>query len=191
MVVGEAQERKQTGKQVRAVEDTDHSRPTATTITTSWLGPLVPSSWMLPELRHLAAQPGVTKHQVDQCTCGVDYKKPTTLLAVRCEELGQELARLPGGGRCHSSLGHQHKVLRGRTAKGHWATAPAKQYPARLCETLDTALARAAARRLVPFAGRSPAGLELPAELEGLVAPLPEAGAAWGSWRHDCAGGAA
>ena len=58
-----------------------------------WM-PLAPSSWLLPELKYLAALPNCEAHDVDQCMHGAPSKKPTTLLClqVKCTHLLHEAA---------------------------------------------------------------------------------------------------
>eukprot|EP00972_Heterocapsa_arctica_P110590 16283826-Heterocapsa_arctica.AAC.1 len=57
-----------------------------------------PSSWLLPELMHLAALDGVDAVYIDQCTAGVPWRKPTTLMTVNLPGLRHEVAALPGSG---------------------------------------------------------------------------------------------
>ena len=103
-----------------------------------------------------------SRWSMDQCTCGTPWRKPTNFLAVNCPELRRELLLLPGAGRCHSSLGCAHSVLRGKDEQGHWRTTTAKTYPSRLCRVLAAAT-HSAAQRLLPAA-------EPPVELDHDIA---------------------
>ena len=91
----------------------------------------VPSSWQLPSLRRLAAQPGVKAHLVHQCAFGGRAKKPTTLLAVHMQAMQRWLDAKRGGGLCLGD--HPHRSLQGLDADGLWVSAQAKTYPQGLC----------------------------------------------------------
>ena len=96
-----------------------------------WM-PLAPSSWLLPELRYLAALPNCEAHDVDQCMLGAPSKKPTTLLClqVKCINLLREAPTTCNRQHVHAT------TLRGLDADGLFRTAPAKQYPRGLCNLL-------------------------------------------------------
>eukprot|EP00973_Karenia_brevis_P083038 11512518-Karenia_brevis.AAC.1 len=57
-------------------------------------------------------------------------KKPTRLLTVHLPSMRSAVRVHPHSSRC--CRGHAHKALIGRSESG-WNTAPAKQYPPRLC----------------------------------------------------------
>ena len=150
--------------------------------------PGAPSAWKLPELRALMRCDRVDSVHLDQCTCGTPWKKPTRLLAVNLPELARLVSRLPGGGRCHPCLGHQHVSLSGRDELGAFRTAPAKTYNSVMCKLLADATAGSIARYLAAHEGVMASERGIPPDIERLHVPLdfydPDS---WDSWAHDCA----
>ena len=150
--------------------------------------PGAPSSWLLPELQHLSGLPGVDVVQLDQCTAGAPWRKPTTLLAVNLPSLRLQVAALPGGGRCSPALGHVHQSLVGKAEDGTWRTAPAKTYPQGLCALLARSFHEHVAGALPHFFGFSPADVDIEPELAHLSVPIdfydPQS---WVARGHDCA----
>ena len=103
----------------------------------SWQ-PLHPSSWLINQTKSLVSLLHAETTQIDQCSCGTDYRKPTRLLHVNLPSLPLHIARLPGGGRCTH---RKHaKVLRGPDGDGKFKTAPAKEHPAQFCKTIASAM---------------------------------------------------
>ena len=147
-----------------------------------------PSSWLLPELRHLEALPGAQKVYLDQCTAGAPWRKPTTLFTVNLPELAAQIAGLPGGGRCCPALGHVHVALDGRAEDGTYLTAPAKTYPPKMCEVIAVALHERAGRCLRQHAGVLPFECEPEERLQRLAIPVNwYEPASWAAFTHDCA----
>jgi len=103
----------------------------------SWQ-PLHPSSWLIDQTMRLVNLLHAQTIQIDQCSCGTEYRKPTMLLHVNLPSLPLRIARLPGGGRCtHRKHG---KVLCGLDEHGKFRTAPAKEYPEQFCKTIASAM---------------------------------------------------
>ena len=153
----------------------------------SWM-PQAPSSWKLPELKLLARAGGTECVHLDQCCCGAPWKKPTKLLAVGIPELGQLVAKLPGGGRCCPALGHSRVTLSGKGEDGVYRTVPATTYNSVMCKVLADATFGSIARFLSSHVGVMAAGRGLPPDIAMLHVPLnhydPES---WTAWMHDCA----
>jgi len=100
--------------------------------------PLHPSSWLINQTKSIVSLLHAETTQIDQCSCGTDYRKPTRLLHVNLPSLPLRIARLPGGGRCTH---RKHaKVLRGVNSEGKFRTAPAKEYPAEFCKLIASAM---------------------------------------------------
>ena len=93
--------------------------------------PGVRSSWSLPPLKRLAAQPEVVCHEIHQCEFGGISKKPTILMVVHNPAMQQWLDGLRGGGKCQS--GHTHRSLQGLDSDDVWISSRAKTYPSPLC----------------------------------------------------------
>jgi hypothetical protein len=151
--------------------------------------PSAPSSWLLPELAHLASLDGVDAVYLDQCTAGAPWRKATTLLGVNLPGLRQEVALLPGAGRCSPALRHVHVSLSGKAEDGSWRTSPAKTYPPGMCRLLARAIHRRAASVLAQHAGVSPEMCPPDDALLSLVIPInwydPSS---WTAHTHDCVG---
>ena len=78
------------------------------------------------------------KFHIHQCMLGAPSKKPTTLLAINLPQLGQAILDAPNQAVCNRR--HKHVALQGLDQEGNFLTAPAKQYPARMCRMLAEAI---------------------------------------------------
>ena len=145
--------------------------------------PEAPSSWQLPEMRHAVARLGARAHYVDQCMTGAAYKKPSQLLSVGLDTLGDHIEGMAQGGVCNGL--HDHVTLTGREEDGAYRTAAAKEYPPGLCKIMATAVLDAARRHLALV----PAGaVEHEEEYARFYVPLDPY--AEFVMQHDCAAGA-
>ena len=110
------------------------------------------------------------------------------MFAVGIPELGQLVAKLPGGGRCCPALGHRHVTLSGKGEDGVYRTAPAKTYNSVMCKVVADATFGSIARFLNIHVGVMAAGRGLPPEIAMLHVLLdhydPES---WTAWTHGCA----
>ena len=110
------------------------------------------------------------------------------LRGLNLHELGQIVAKLPGGGMCCPALGHRHATLSGKGADGVYRTAPAKTYNGAMCRVLADATFGGIARFLHGHVDVMAAERGLPSEIARLHVPLdhydPEP---WTAWTHDCA----
>ena len=60
--------------------------------------PGAPSSWLLPELAHLASQAGVRVASLHQCMWRAPARKPTRFLCVAFPSLAEAISSHQGGG---------------------------------------------------------------------------------------------
>ena len=97
------------------------------------------SVWTLEVVRYLRTLQCVTILSFDQCVCGADAKKPTTLLLLRLHGVRERILRQGDGGRCPHSPG-SHEALIGRQNDGTFHTARAKVYPEGLNRVLGEEL---------------------------------------------------
>ena len=88
----------------------------------------VTSIWCLRATKLLRRLNCVTVVSFDQCTCGAQGRKPTTLLLVRLSQVRRSLLALGRGGRCDHHRG-AHQALIGKQEDGTFQTAKAKIYP--------------------------------------------------------------
>ena len=107
-----------------------------------------PSSWLLPELRHVQNLPTVTMVHFHQCMLGQISVKPTTLLCVNAAHTATLISQVPNHCQCNHPDGyHKHGELMGRNEDGTWRTAKAKTYPSDMCRLLARALHHAVEQR--------------------------------------------
>ena len=150
----------------------------------SWM-PLAPFSWKLPELTLIARAGGTDCVHLDQCCCGIPWKKPTKLFAVGIPELGRLVARLPGGGRFCPVLGRKSVTLTGKSGDGVYRTAPAKTYNSVVCKVLADATFGSSARFLSGRVDVMAAERGLPAEIAMLHFPIDRYNPdSWTAWTH-------
>ena len=100
--------------------------------------PLHPSSWLINQTKSMVDLSHADTSQIDQCSCGTDYRKPTRLMHVNLPGLPLRIAELPGAGRCTHAK--HTKVLRGLDINGKFKTAPAKEYPPVFCKLIAAAM---------------------------------------------------
>ena len=103
-------------------------------------------------------QPDTCKHEISQCLflqedAEITYKKPTVIGTSHLPQLTNILRTLPGHGICSRQRGRNlcgftHVKLTGLDDSNVWRTAPAKQYPPKLCRTLAMAFAEALCDRI-------------------------------------------
>lgn len=101
--------------------------------------PRAASSWRLPEVGWITEQLGAVKHYLDQCSCGAEARKPTTLWAANLPSMPRRLNELEGRGYCSHESGHAVRLI-GKGENGQFRTAPAKVYPPRLCLLIATVI---------------------------------------------------
>ena len=87
-----------------------------------------PRIWMLQAIRLLRTLECISILSFDQCVCGSDAKKPTTLMLLRLPRVRQRILALGDMGRCCHPKG-AHTPLIGRQQDGSFHTARAKIYP--------------------------------------------------------------
>ena len=92
-----------------------------------------PSVWLMKAMSQLKTLSCVSIVSFDQCTMGVDFKKPTTVLLLRLKSFREAVLQLGCSGRCNHS---HHVALQGRQANGTYQTARAKVYPPMLNQML-------------------------------------------------------
>jgi hypothetical protein len=121
-------------------------------------------------MRELTSHPSSQLVHLDQCTAGARSQQPTTLLAINLPELAHQIRAFEGGGRCCHPGGHptslglvQHGP--GRTS---FATAPLKEYPARLCRAMAHSVLEHWHWAISPWAPE----LDLPADYDAVFQPL-------------------
>ena len=86
------------------------------------------SIWTMDVIRYLRSLECMAVLSFDQCTCGGESVKPTTLLLLRLPDVREQLLKKGHMGRCPHRSG-AHKALRGKTEESHYNTAKAKIYP--------------------------------------------------------------
>ena len=101
----------------------------------TWV-PEAPSIWRSTFVKHLQTHLAADCVDFDQCSTGADSKKPTCLMAINLPTLRTTLRALPAQGFCNHGR-KAHKALKGLAEDGTWRTAPAKQYPSGMCESIS------------------------------------------------------
>ena len=97
------------------------------------------SIWCMTAIRLLKRLQCVSVVSYDQCVCGAQGRKPTTLLLVRLQKARQDFLSLGWSGRCHHAPG-THQALIGKQADGSFQTAKAKIYPEMMNYILGAAM---------------------------------------------------
>ena len=97
------------------------------------------SIWCMTAIRLLKRLQCVSVVSYDQCVCGAQGRKPTTLLLVRLPKARQDFLSLGWSGRCHHAPG-THQALIGKQADGSFQTAKAKIYPEMMNYILGAAM---------------------------------------------------
>ena len=97
------------------------------------------SIWCLKAVKLMKRLRCVSVVSFDQCVCGANAKKPTTLLVIRMPQVRSNLLQLGNMGRCSHAAG-AHQPLIGKQADGSFATARAKIYPPMLNDILGRAM---------------------------------------------------
>ena len=96
----------------------------------------VVSSFCIPEMRHLASLENVKSVRFSQCMFGQNGKKPTRFLCVHLDSFVEILVAHRSNFLCTGD--HEHNALIGLREDGSgFKTAPAKQYPPRLCYAMS------------------------------------------------------
>eukprot|EP00435_Cladocopium_sp_Y103_P030710 s1969_g7.t1 len=127
----------------------------------TWCVQASPASiWATTALKLLKGLHCCTVVSFDQCTCGAEGKKPTTLLLLRLPWVRTQLLKRGDFGRCHHHPG-THTALIGKQENGAFQTAKAKIYP----KGLNNILAQAMFQFATQFSGQEVVS-ELPPDFQ-------------------------